>query len=366
MLDTIRDYAASLLKASGQAETMRRRQVDYFLSLVEWEERPTPQIAELVAVEYDNLRSGLAWAVEGAPDAALHLVTMLWRTWAARGMLAEGRGWLDRALNATAEEPSPIRASALVGATTITFLAGDLESCRRLGNSAVDLARAVGDPPSLVAALNILGGAAVVDSQYEDARRLYEEAVAVARTHDDELGLAAAIGNLGTVDCCRGRWADAIAHYTEQLALRTDWPFIAVPLLNIALADLQNGHEASRAATRYEEVFRRASESGDAIYVSAALHGLGLAAAGAGHAHVAARVLGAAMADHERLGYTVEFPERIVHEETVERLRAGLGLDAFAAAWSEGGLLSPREAASLALDAIQSDAAALDPSPPQL
>jgi hypothetical protein len=136
----------------------------------------------------------------------------------------------------------------------------------------------------------------------------------------------------------------AIALYNETLSLHLEWPVTGQEQCNIALAELQKGQEPPAVAARYEQVFRRASESGPGHVVALSLHGLGLTAARAGQDAPAVRVLGAAIAVYEELGWALALPERLVHEETLAQLRTRLGEDAFAAAWEAGRELSPQAA----------------------
>jgi hypothetical protein len=126
----------------------------------------------------------------------------------------------------------------------------------------------------------------------------------------------------------------------------------------MALAELRAGESSATVAARYDEVFQRATESGDAFYAVTALWGLGLTAARRGRSHPALQALAAASAYRETIGYELDATDRALHEETLEKLRAQLGEDAFAAAWTEGRLLSPEDAAMLAVESMLSESPA--------
>jgi hypothetical protein len=63
----------------------------------------------------------------------------------------------------------------------------------------------------------------------------------------------------------------------------------------------------------------------------------------------AARLLGAAEALRETLGFAVPPVDRCAHEQVVATARAGLGEERFATAWAEGRAMSLHEAMALAL-----------------
>ncbi len=108
MLETVREYAAERLAQgpSGQGEetAVRRAHAAHYLALAEEAESALAGPEQLgwaarLERERDNLRAALAWA-GAARDAATgrRLAGALWRFWAVRGPLSEGRRWLREAL----------------------------------------------------------------------------------------------------------------------------------------------------------------------------------------------------------------------------------------------------------------------------
>ncbi len=104
MLETIREYGLERLDATGHAETVRRAHADYFVTLAEAAE---PQLTgadqvdwlNRLGAEHDNFRSAMGWLEQGSEiETRLRIAAALWRFWWMRGHLAEGRGWLERAL----------------------------------------------------------------------------------------------------------------------------------------------------------------------------------------------------------------------------------------------------------------------------
>jgi predicted ATPase len=69
MLETIQEYAAERLEASGEAESVRTLHAQYFLALAEEGERELEQgdqglWLERLELEHDNLRAALRWSIE--------------------------------------------------------------------------------------------------------------------------------------------------------------------------------------------------------------------------------------------------------------------------------------------------------------
>ncbi|MEU8568354.1 AAA family ATPase [Streptomyces pathocidini] len=105
MLDTVRAYGADWLEGMGDTRRMRRRHRDWYMGLVTWCELDwfSPRQAEVAAridAELGNLRVALEFSLEDGEEAHIgqYLAGTLWFYWAGCGRLAEGRHWLDRAL----------------------------------------------------------------------------------------------------------------------------------------------------------------------------------------------------------------------------------------------------------------------------
>ncbi|MEE4425588.1 regulator, partial [Streptomyces sp. DSM 41528] len=115
-LESVREYGAEWLAATGDTRRMRRRHRDWFLGLATWCELDwfSPRQAEVAAridSELPNLRRAMECSMESADEVHLaqHLAGSLWFYWAGCGRLSEGRYWLEHVL----EEPTPYDASRL-------------------------------------------------------------------------------------------------------------------------------------------------------------------------------------------------------------------------------------------------------------
>lgn len=140
LLDTIREFAARRLQASGEARAIRERHFDWYVRLAEaadqtirWT-KPLPwpsKQAWLVRLgwEYPNLRAAWEWALQGDPDhvqAGLRLTEGLFTFFWTTGYLSEGRDWLGALLARDAEQPpSDARAWALSAAAKLAAHHGD-------------------------------------------------------------------------------------------------------------------------------------------------------------------------------------------------------------------------------------------------
>ena len=99
LLETIREYALAKLRVSPEIASVKNRQLDILLQLVEEAEvkmRGGEQAkwVERLEEERDNLRAALGWALESQnADAGLRLASGLELFWLTRGYSNEGIDW---------------------------------------------------------------------------------------------------------------------------------------------------------------------------------------------------------------------------------------------------------------------------------
>ncbi|SEG73562.1 Predicted ATPase [Actinacidiphila yanglinensis] len=184
MLESVREYGASWLAALGDEERMRRRHRDWYLGLATWCELDwfsprQAEVAALVTAELPNLRLALDFSLDGpAEDPAVgqYLAGTLWFCWVGCGRLAEGRHWLDRALDACAE-PSDARAKAMWVCGYVALLQGDstaalsvLQECRAEADES-------GNATAAAYAVHRLGCLALVSDDMPVAERVIGDAL---------------------------------------------------------------------------------------------------------------------------------------------------------------------------------------------
>jgi predicted ATPase len=276
MLETIRELAHERLQESTDADELRFRHAEWFLSLAERAEpglksADQPFWLERLEDEHDNLRASLDWLLDhGESELALRLAAALFLFWYTHGHVAEGRRWLRRALEAAPDAPSEARARALDGAGYLANEQGDYEEAIGLVEASLACAKEVG--ATSTAALAAAHVATVLGSSRSDATdpqavvAVAEEGVALAREAGDDWALALALNCLGvaTADLL-GDVDRATVYYEESLGLRRrlgDKSRVALALNNLAWVALV-GHDYTHAAALYAEVVEIAAAIGD-------------------------------------------------------------------------------------------------------
>ncbi len=163
LLETVRQYAAERLAASGEAGAFGKRHADWALALAEEAE---PELTgerqawwfSTLEAEHDNLRAALAYLGDaGEHERRLRLTIALTRFWYVRGYLAEARLRLRESLGETADGAGPHRRRALTAAAALALLQGDYGEGTMLAEQSLEAARAAGEPKFVANALSNLG-----------------------------------------------------------------------------------------------------------------------------------------------------------------------------------------------------------------
>ena len=204
MLETVREFAAEQLVATGEQVSIQTAHAQCFLELVEMalphlsgpEERRW--LARLAA-EQDNLRAALASVAESEPERAARFVTAMTRYWSNRGELAEARDWAERAL-VSANLVSPAwRAELLLATSTITFQQSDFHAALAFATQALDLFREIDGQKGISHSLKMLSAVAFVQGNLDHARVLAEESLFAARGLGDPDTIANALVMLADI-----------------------------------------------------------------------------------------------------------------------------------------------------------------------
>jgi predicted ATPase len=285
MLETVREYALSRLRASGELATVRRQHTAYFLGLAESalrELRGRAQgewLARLEA-EYDNLRVALSEAVdESDADLKMRLVGALWRFWVAHGHLAEGSTHAERVLSTYSSVDDSTRALVLDGAGVLAWHQGDYERARVRLEEGLALSRGTGSQAIAAETLKWLGNTSTMLGHPMEAVDFYEQSCTLYELLGDDAGVIDTRANLGIIYRRTGRYDDALRETLQCLALRermgNTWG-IASSHNNIGEIHRSRG-EPTIAIPSYERAVEVWQSLGDLLSAAVGITGLGIA-----------------------------------------------------------------------------------------
>jgi predicted ATPase/class 3 adenylate cyclase len=340
-----------------------------------------------------------AEAAAGA-EAALRLGAALTPFWVMRSHFALAGEWLGRLLALPDAPRTAARARVLACAAEVAFWRRDLPAVQRLAAEGLAVAEAVGDgegiafahhglgvaglgvagwvagdpatarshleasrrawqalgQPSLAArAVMELGNVACEAGDDPAAARLYAEAEALARPTGDAFALSHVLWNRAELARREGDYRLARRLWEEVLALRRahrDPRGIGVTLAGLGRVALAEG-DAATARARLTQAVTVLRDGGQVWVIPPRLRELAQVAQSQARPERAARLWGAAAAQHQALvGRPLPAdpgPPSATLAQATETLRAQLGAAAFAAAWAAGQAMSLEQAVACAL-----------------
>jgi predicted ATPase len=355
LLETIREFAAEQLDASGAAEETRSRHAGHYL---ESAEPGSESFDSSVAVAWlssawrdrANLLAALGWLIEhGSVDRALLLARRLSSVWIHQGPLAEGADWLGRAL-ARPGGDGGLRADALGRAGLIASQRGRYDEARQLLSDSLEFRRRTDAPAELASDLIRFGVVTSAAGDFDGARLAFEEAVELGRGLGDKRVTSSGLNNLGEIARLDGDLVTARARYEESLELeleRGSAYAIALRRLNLGALALDEGDDRQAEQQVLAALEGSLAASADDTTLTC-LEVLAAVAVGRGDALHAARLLGAAEEQREQLGFVLPASERPLVDATAARIEDVLDPVELAAAREEGRALTLDEAVEAA------------------
>jgi len=376
MLETIRAYGHDKLHESGEDAALLRRHRDWYEGLVEranaeWVGDRQAYWLDRLSQEHANLRSAAdrCLAEPGGAERALRIPVRLPDSyWSRRGMVEEGRRWLDRALEQTAA-PTVQRARALLLASRLAFAQDDLAAWTRLLDQGEELARRLDDAAALSDATLVRGTVALFANDVPVAVEILERALTILdRAPRPEweqrlrvlLALVAAAGLAGDLERATGYYDEALA----IAELRGEGLLRSYAMWALGLAAWRRGDP--RAATAHQLAslrLRQARGLDDVLGTALCLEALAWIEAGQ-QPRRAAVLLGAADGRWQDYGLSIaSYRHLACHRQACERQsRDALGEPTFQEAKRHGRSLDQAEALAYALQEHRQAAAPPDPA----
>jgi DNA-binding CsgD family transcriptional regulator/tetratricopeptide (TPR) repeat protein len=395
LLETIREFGLERLAQSGEEDEIRHRHAAFFLTLAERYRtaRFLPaswQVFDWLDADHANLRTALAWyADQGDADGLLRFTGALLSFWSQRGLLREGREWLERAVTLGRAAAAPSLSTGLIALGTAVHMAGDEQRALLLITEGLALSDAATDPYGVFYGLTMSGLVTLRLNALERAATFQERALALLHDVTAEpwapLATSSVLGHLGNIAVARGDIDRADVYFAQALGRQRGLGFAPGTSHGLAshpiagqgdVARARGDHEAALAA--YRAALQAAQQFHDTRGIVYALGGVAGTLAASGAWQQAARVFGATETLHEAAGIHFEL-------ETMDRQRAlglpepwyragesfGIGQplhqvlgdrgaaippisdpDAAAEAWAAGRRLSPEEAVAEAMAAV--------------
>lgn len=235
---------------------------------------------------------------------------------------------------------------------------GDYTAARAAYEESLAIGRNLGYKRMIARSLTQLGEVALLEGKVAAARGLFEETLPIWEEIGHKSGLRDSLRGLGDVACQEGDLQRAESFLQQSLeicraigSLRGETRALQ-SLGTIAMS--RGDHDRAESLHREALDLLQRMEHLDGIAVS--LRALGTVAAAAGRLHQAARLLSASEALRQRVSGTVSPWDRIGLDRAIERLRSGIGTEAFRREWESGRQCTVAEAVELAREATLASA----------
>ena len=178
LLETIRQFAAGRLAASGEETAVHLRLLDWALGEARSAEATVGSTgwtarASRLSAGQDSIRAALSWALSGQqPQAGRELAARLARWWIATGRYSEAGQFLTTAAGIPSQTAPGIQARVMIGAAWSAFHLGDFRRAAPLAADGITCAQHAGEPSLEAWGRNLL---AVLAWHAGDADRIVAE-----------------------------------------------------------------------------------------------------------------------------------------------------------------------------------------------
>ena len=166
LLETVRQFAADQLVASGEETALYTRLLRWALEVARSADAALPGAERAawsvrLSAGQASIRAALSWALTGQEwEAGRELAARLARWWIATGRYSEAGQFLTTAAGVPAAPPSGIQARVLIGAAWSAYHLGDTPKAALLAADGVALSRQAGEPQLEAWGRNLLAGLA--------------------------------------------------------------------------------------------------------------------------------------------------------------------------------------------------------------
>ncbi len=255
LLEVVRQYAARRLADAGEAAELMRVHALWYVrrAAVLDAERNGPIAREpdaWFALELENLRVALETALHENPDGALEAVLAAWRLLLARGMHAEGRRWLSRALDVSTTR-GDLRARGLFAMAVFEVRLGRAALAADLGAEIAAIGRGLADPDRAAETFQQEALLTMLAGDWSRTDRVVAAADPLVAASP---GASAAHHHLRSLlDLSRGDIEAALATGLQAVTLLDRMPHDAPPFFPVCSLAFSVGHARSLHFPVFEE-----------------------------------------------------------------------------------------------------------------
>lgn len=357
LLETIRDYAAEALEEMGELEVVRARHAHWLhqssvAAAAQFFGPGETEAMNRIERESPNLRAALHWLCEHDIERAARLTFAVWYFWGVRGHYRDGLEWVHRLEPARAALQPETSAKVDLTGGFLHWALGDYERATAYFNTALVVFHDLGDPEHVAIARFGIGSVHRDIGALEIAEQELTEALTIFERLDRRAWMGFCLSLLGAVCRQQERYDDAITVLERGLAITRaiGFPGGMSPIVD-HLGDIARERgDLNRALDYYRQTLPVWLEQRDPHGAADSLAGFAATLQGLGDLEGATRLLSAAAAVYEGLGFSRSRYGPAYKDEILNQLEKQLGSAQFQEIWEDGQSLSLQTALTLALD----------------
>lgn len=359
-LEVVREYALETLEMCGESDMMKKNHAAFFLALANEAEtnffgEQSAEWLNRLEEEHDNLRAALVWSFEEDTIIAVNLAGALRNFWILHNHLAEGRGWLEKALNLNQNTPQDVRFKLLNGLGHTAGYQGDLETARKAHEEGLKAGAAANDLRQIALSYRGLGFVAKWKGDIAEARKFIEKGLAGSQKINEKNGIAVSLNALGDLARVEKDYAAARPLFEESLAICRqigNTQGVVGSLNNLGAVTFGEG-DYDAACAYYSEALAAVRQLGEKISLSYSLDGFAALAVKRSDAVRAAQLAGAAEHLRSLFGFETEPAERRFRDDYFAELRSALDEEIFVENYRQGREMTIEKAVETALEFVK-------------
>jgi predicted ATPase/DNA-binding CsgD family transcriptional regulator len=227
MLDTIREFGAEQLAASGDLGGIRDRFIARYLALARHVDAHVfddnqLELFAMLRPEHANIRAALKYALDDEIGQRTRerdggeLANRLWMYWTASGLMLEGRYWLSKALD---RDPQPTQRGWLLAIRCyLGAIQGTIPEAIADGRAAVQFGIDLKQPLLIARAQAALCLALTFGGELSEATKTGKSAERLLTKESDRVGLIVLDAHLAALYQATGEAEKAIEYYQRGIA----------------------------------------------------------------------------------------------------------------------------------------------------
>jgi predicted ATPase len=358
LLETVREFGLEQLATTQEEHDVRARHLQscHQLARAAFDGMRGPEMTAWLDVldrEHDNLRAAMDFALTSHHCAeGLDMATCVRDFWDVRGHYREGIARLVALLDATADEPTILRARAQDAVGWLHGMTGDYPTALEWHRQGLADSRATGDPETIGWSTCEQGIVACNVELLDEATALLDESQAVAAALGDDFMAAWSGFGVAEVALMKGDVETAVRGFEEVLEIARGlgqqwgvaWALATTGAWHVAVGDGERARSELHECLELRQQLRDDRGTADTLGLMACL------ASAEGAFEWSARLHGAAEIGQQANAVTIWPFFQPLQDASVQRLREALGPSRLDQLWREARAIPMHQIVAEALD----------------